>query len=68
MNQLVQLLMDERNDRQLATSNEKQGFARLFHFPLNTDLPVSIPVLQCDLVFLTDLLSSAGSIQHKTPK
>jgi hypothetical protein len=46
-------------------SNEKPGFARLFHFPLNTNLPVSIPFLQYDLVFLTDLWNPAGSIHHK---
>jgi hypothetical protein len=49
----------------LATSNDEPGFARLFHFPLNTNLPVSIPFLQYDLVFLTDLWNPAGSIHQK---
>jgi hypothetical protein len=31
---------DARNYRQLATSNEKPGFARLFHFLLYGNLPV----------------------------
>ena len=57
--------MDARNDPQLATSNEKPGLSRLFHFPLNTDLPVSIPVLEYELTCLTDPWNPAGSIHHK---
>jgi hypothetical protein len=57
--------MDARNDRQLATSNEKPGLSRLFHFPLNTDLPVSIPVIQYDLIVLTNPWNPAGFILHK---
>jgi hypothetical protein len=49
----------------LAASNEKPGSARLFHFPLNTDPSISIPVLEYEQACLTDLLNPDGSIHRK---
>jgi hypothetical protein len=44
----------------LATSNEKPGFARLFHLWLNTDLLVSTPVLKYEQTCLTDIWNPPG--------
>jgi hypothetical protein len=48
----------------LATSNEKPGFARLFHFPLSSNLLISIPVLEYEQACPTDPWNPAGSIHH----